>query len=232
MWNCFVQRGIGAGRGRPDKVRSASGLPRNLRSAGIAGAEQRPAGLSLIELLLVVAVLAVLVGLILPDANAPMPDRLRAAARVLASDLAYARSLAVANNSRYRVRFEPAENRYIIEHSGTNPALDTLPPWPFGKPGDPSDQQIVDFDELPQVGAAVRLLGAVVESGTTQKVSEVEFDCLGQTTRSGTTVIWLGAGEGADRRYISVQVNPATGLATRGECTTEGLPAALKPTGI
>ncbi len=190
--------------------------------------QRRPRGLSLIELLLVVAMLGILVGLLLPDAGATLPDRLRAAARLLAGDLAYARSLAVANNSRYRIRFEPDENRYVLEHSGVRAALDTLPPSPFRNPGDPDDQHIVDFDLVPQVGPRVRLLGAVVDSGTLQRVDDVEFDSLGQTTRSGPTVIWLCVGEGADQRYITVEVNPATGLATRGECTTGAPPAALE----
>ncbi len=179
-------------------------------------------------MLLVVAILGILVGLLLPDASATLPDRLRAAARLLAGDLAYARSLAVANNSRYRVRFEPKANRYVLEHSGPNAALDQLPPSPFRNPDDPDDQQIVDFDLLPQIGQRVRLLGAVVGSGAIQRVDDVEFDALGQTTRSAATVVWLCVGEGADRRYITIEVNPATGLATRGELTTNGLPAALE----
>lgn len=199
------------------------------RPTGLSLIEERPAGLSLIEVLLVVALLGILVGLLLPDANATLPDRLRAAARLLAGDLAYARSLAVANNSRYRIRFEPAENRYVLEHSGTNAALDRLPLSPFRNPGDPADQQIVDFDLIPQVGTRVRLLGAMVEAGTIQRVDEVEFDAFGQTTRSAATIVWLCAGEGADRRYITVTVNPATGLATRGEYTTGGPPTALTP---
>jgi len=189
---------------------------------------QRPKGLSLIELLLVVAVLGILVGLLLPDATTTLPDRLRAGARVLVGDLAYARSLAVANNSRYRIRFEPDENRYVLEHTGANAALDTLPPSLFRNPGDPDDQHIVDFDLLPQVGASVRLLGAVVDTGSIQRVDDVEFDSLGQTTRSAATVVWLCAGQGEDQRYISVEINPATGLATRGECTAAGLPAVLE----
>ena len=68
---------------------------------------RRPtAGLTLIELLIVVAVMGILAGLVLPSSNPSLHDQLRSAAQILAGDLAYGRSLAVTHNSRYQFTFD------------------------------------------------------------------------------------------------------------------------------
>ena len=160
--------------------------------------------------------MGILVGLVLPSSDPSLHDQLRAAAQIVAADLAYARSLAVTNNSTYRFRLETDKNRYILEHRGG----DRLPDSPFRNPGDPLHQQIVDFDELPQVGATVRILVAAVEASPWQEVDDLEFDALGGTgERSQQTVIWLAAGAGSATRCIELHVNPVTGLTTVGPYT-------------
>ena len=171
-------------------------------------------GFSLIELLLVICLMAVIAGLVLPSTDPSIHDQLRSAARILATDLAYGRSLAVTHDSNYRITFDAAENRYLLEHSGSNPALDTLPEGPFASPDDPPDQHIVDLDELPRIGATVHVLGAAGVSNFLQPVGDVTFGPLGETEREEETVIWLSIGSGSEMRYISVLVNPVTGLAT------------------
>src|SRR5687767_2609849 len=69
------------------------------------------AGLTLVEMLLTIAVLAILAAVLIPQISSDIPERLDAGAQVVASDLDYARSLAVANDSKYRVAFEPLSNR-------------------------------------------------------------------------------------------------------------------------
>ena len=54
---------------------------------------------------------------------------------------------------------------------------------------------------------------------TFRSVTTVEFGPYGATTRSDTTVVWLTAGVGSGRRYISISVNPVTGLSTVGAFT-------------
>jgi prepilin-type N-terminal cleavage/methylation domain-containing protein len=173
------------------------------------------AGLTLIELLVVIAVLGILVGLAMPSSQPSLHEQLRSTARILANDLAYARSLAVSNGSRYRVT------------SGTAASLDTLPDSAFKSPGDPTDKHIVDLDDLPHLGATVQLVAAASVDPLVTKVGDVEFGPLGETTRTGQTVVWLGAGSGGLRRYIAVSVNPVTGLAEVGDFTAEGPPASL-----
>lgn len=183
------------------------------------------AGFSLIELLLVLSIMAILAGLVMPNSNPATHDQLLSAARIVAGDLAYARSLAVTYAGPYRVRFDAAGNRYTLESSEGK----TLPSSPFSSPQDTPTQHVVDLDELPSMGGAVRLLGAAGGASLTTPVSEVEFGSLGGTTRSETTRIWLGAGSGAEKRYINVDINPVTGLATLGSYTAIAPPASVIP---
>jgi prepilin-type N-terminal cleavage/methylation domain-containing protein len=174
------------------------------------------AGFSLVELLIVIAIMAILAATILPDARSGAQNQLECAARVLASDLAYARSLAVAHDSRYRVVFDTADNRYILEHSGTDSTLDALPHAVFRNPDDPPHQHIVRLAELPGMAEPVRLVRAVRLGGSVENVTEVEFGPLGETTENRATVIVLAAGEGVERRRTFLFINPVTGLATVG----------------
>ena len=185
---------------------------------------RQSAGFSLIELLIVIAVIGILVGLVLPSSDPGLHDQLRAAAQILKTDLAYGRSLAVSNNSSYQFTFDPDNNRYVLEHSGSNPALDTLPDSPFRHPDDPPEQHVVDLDELTHIGPTVRLVSAHDLGASLNAVSDLEFGPLGETTRSSRTIIYLAAGQDPDTRYITLIVNPVTGLAQLGEYTTDGPP--------
>jgi hypothetical protein len=70
------------------------------------------------------------------------------------------------------------------------------------------------------LGPPVSLLGAQAVGSTTQNITSVEFGPYGQTTQANKTFIWLTAGEGNGQRYISIQVNPITGMATVGTFQT------------
>jgi len=185
------------------------------------------AGFSLLELLLVVAVVATLVAIVLPSPQPGVYDQLRCTAQIVATDLAYARSLAVANDSYYRITFDLLENRYVLRHSGPNPALVQLPNSPFSSQDNPADQHTVDLDDLPHVGPTVRLAAAATGDATMQSVDDVEFGPLGQTTAATPTTIWLAAGKGDHRKYITLKINPVTGMADIGDLTdTEPLSGA------
>ena len=183
-----------------------------------------PAAFSLVELLIVVAIMGIVAALALPSFNPAIHDQLQAAAQIVATDLAYGRSLAVANNSTYRFRIEVAANRYVLEHSGNDAALDVMPPSPFRASNDPPKQHIVDLDSLPRLGGQnLRLANATTTSGAiTTVVTNLEFGTLGETTRNTETTLWLAAGLGDETRYMSVAVNPVTGLATIGDMTSSG----------
>src|SRR5688500_11025606 len=88
-------------------------------------------GFSLVELLIVISLVGILTALVIPNAGTSLHEQLQSAADIIAADIAYARSLAVAGSSNYRLAFDTDANQYVLEHSGSNAALDALPPSPF-----------------------------------------------------------------------------------------------------
>jgi prepilin-type N-terminal cleavage/methylation domain-containing protein len=115
------------------------------------------AAFSLVELLIVIAVMGIVAALTLPSVNSGIHDQLQATADAIAGDLAYARGLAVANNSSYRLTFDLANNQFTLQHSGANPALATLPPNPFQAASSDSTRFVVQLDDMPSLGGRVRL---------------------------------------------------------------------------
>ncbi len=187
------------------------------------------AGFSLLEVLIVVAIMGILAALVLPSSEPSLNDQLRGAAQVLKTDLAYAQSLAISNNSTYEVTFDFQNNSYTIQHSGSNPALDTLPHSPFSNPDDPPEAHIVRLADMPHIGPPVKLVTAVNFENFATPVDKVEFGPLGETTQPGYTLIWLSAGNGTDTRYLWFVINPITGLVEMQYDTTSAPPASLMP---
>jgi prepilin-type N-terminal cleavage/methylation domain-containing protein len=176
-----------------------------------------PVAFTIVELLVVIAVMAILAAIAIPHFQPPMNDQLQGAASVVAADLDYARSLAVTNNSTYRVDFSVTENRYVLTHVGSNAALDTLPATPFRPANDAADEHSCDLDRLPHVGATVQLHAVYKASASPQPVTQLEFGPLGGTTRPEATVVWLRCGVAASRRFLPITVDPVTGVASIGE---------------
>jgi len=180
-------------------------------------------GFTLLELLIVIAVICILVGAILPNGNPNVLDELRSAAQIVSTELAYGRSLAMANNDNYKFTFDTTQNRFTLQHSGSNASLNQLTVTPFSSPSDTLYQHVVDLDELPHVGPIAQI-AAVTVSGTSQTVSDLEFNPLGATTRSAGTVVWLAAGNGSNKRYITITVDPVVGLSAIGSYSVIGPP--------
>jgi prepilin-type N-terminal cleavage/methylation domain-containing protein len=181
-----------------------------------------PAGFSLIEILIVIALMGILAAVVLPSSNPTIHDQLHSAAQIMATDLAYARSLAVTQGSTYKITFEADNNRYVLSHSGSNPALDRLPPSPFRNPDDPPERHVVDLDEIPHLGPPVEIVTVLTGNSASQPTGEIEFGPLGETTATAPTAVWLSAGAGSARRYIVLYVDPVTGLTAIGPFSGSG----------
>ncbi len=174
------------------------------------------AAFTLVELLIVVMLVGILSALVLPNAMPSIHDDLVAAAQIVAADLSYGRSLAVLNNDIYQFTFDLPDNLYTLQYAGGNSALAALPPSPFHSPTDPATQYTVRLSQLPRLGLLVSLYDVQQLTPAPVEASTVTFNALGGTTQAQPTLIWLAAGVGTARRYISVSLNPTTGLATPG----------------
>ncbi len=174
--------------------------------------DQQSAGFTLVEMLIVLSLVGILAGMVIPRANTNFPEQLDGIASILAGDVAYARGLAVANSSNYRLTFDVAANQYVLTHTGTNTALNNLPPSPFRRRSDLATQQTVRLADLPSIGPGVRLYAVYAVNNPVPTVTTLEFGPLGETTRTEDTVVWLAAGVGAATRYLCVRVNSVTGL--------------------
>jgi len=184
-------------------------------------------GLSLVELIVVILIVAILATLAIPYVGSGVAERLDTAAEAVVCDLELARSLAVSNSSNYRITFDTAHSQYSLKHVGTNTTLDVLPASPFHHASDSGKTLTFELDDLPSLGGQVQLLSVLVNQNPPSEIGDVEFNRLGSTLRPDETVIWLASGMGEDRRYLSIVVNPTTGLA-------EPKPPAqkTKPTGV
>lgn len=183
------------------------------------------AGHLLMEMLIVVAIMGILSAMAITQFSPMVPTHLVAVAEIVAADLQYARGLAIANSSKYKLTFEPANNRFILTHSGTNTALNTLPYSPFRKSGASATQLITVLDQLLPAGPKMKLTGATTGAAPAA-VTELEFREYGQTTAAEATTVWIQAGSGKERLFISVAVDPVTGL------TSIGKPQSTVPTGL
>ena len=189
---------------------------------------RRSAAFTLLEVIMVIMIMAVLSALVIPNSDPSFYELLQATARIVMTDLAYGRSLAVGNNDKYQFTWDAPNNRYILQYSGTNSAMRTMPSSPFRSTTDPPSQHIVDLDELPHVGPPVVLMGVIAKAGSTSTViTTTEYGPLGGTTSSSTPTIWLKAGSGTGARYITVQINPVTGSTVIGNVTNVGPPSSL-----
>jgi prepilin-type N-terminal cleavage/methylation domain-containing protein len=78
-------------------------------------------GVTLIELVVVLVIIAIMAGLLVPNIGAWLPNyRLRGATRDIVSVMRTAQMKAVSTNSRYRVNFDVAGNNYILQYQTTS----------------------------------------------------------------------------------------------------------------
>jgi Tfp pilus assembly protein FimT len=198
-----------------------------LRIAGPdARTRPRSTALTLIEVLLTIAVLAILAGILIPQLSGDLPERLNAASQIIAADLDYARSLAVANNTSYRLTYDVANNKYYLQHSGTNAQFNILPRSPYKQLDDSPTQQTTKLALLPIPEPGVKLAAVAQMQGAGQSTNIVEFGPLGSTASTYQSVIWVSCGSGSAARFQSIAVDPVSGLVTIGR------PVAALPTAI
>ena len=185
-----------------------------------------PSAYTLVELLIVVTIIGIFAGLVLTSFEPSLHEQLRGTAQIVAADLSYARSLAVANNSQYQFTFDSAGRRYYLEHSGSNSALENLPSFPYRDPSDPATRQTTNFSKLLSLGGNVQIAAVRKVSSSTQTlVTTVEFGPLGALTQPEDCWIWLVIGQNQSRIFLPIEVDAVTGLPKLHEVQTAAPPA-------
>ncbi|MCE9547650.1 MAG: type II secretion system GspH family protein [Planctomycetia bacterium] len=178
---------------------------------------RRHSGFSLIELLIVIAILSIVAASVVTNSNTQISEQLEAAARVLAGDLDYTRNLALTYHGKYKLTFDAANSKWTLAYSGTDTTLATLPRSPFRSPLDSATQQTTSLTSLPGISMPITIYSVYTQQSPLKGVTSIEFDPLGATVEPAQSVVWLATGAGKATRYVEVDVNPVTGLATVGK---------------
>ncbi len=188
----------------------------------------RRAGVTLVELAMVLLLLGIAAALIIPSFEPNVASQLASAAEMVAADMQFVRSLAVSNNSTYQVTLDTSSNEYAITHSGSNPTLDTLPLTMAYQRDTGGTRYLIPLNDTPKIGIGAQLLDALSGSPAAA-IGSFEFDALGSPVPTGDVEIWLTAGSGDSRRYLPVVIHAATGLATVGSLTASAPVGATAP---
>lgn len=165
---------------------------------------------TLIETLIAVTIMAILATIAVTASGSAGTQTLESVARVMATDLRLARSLAIQYNTEYAVEFDVQNNRYQIVHTGTGtpPPLED-PLTPDGQAG-PIELGRLGTNGMDTNG--IQLAAAVLKDAMTS-VSDVTFGPLGGTgpARNEDTLVVLSQGTGADLQTVKLTVSWVTG---------------------
>jgi len=154
-------------------------------------------GITFIDTMMAVALLAILALIALPAVGPDQPLRVISAATVLASDIEFAQSASLASPSDpVVVRFDGAGARYWLARASS-------PETPIERPGRPAGTPY-----LVQFGAGDALYLAGVSCATTNVPDGVlAFDAFGRLDQLGDATVTLANDSGS----AAVQVSASTG---------------------
>ena len=160
-------------------------------------------GFTMIELMVVVAIIAIAAAIVVPMASSAGVMQLRAAVNMVAADLEYAKSMSISRGQRHAVVFNSSTESYqIIDENGAT----------IGHPVKKGSPYAVTFSSDSRLG------NVEIVSANFDGVSTVGFDYLGiPYSITGTPAALLNAGvitlrAGGVTRTVSVE--PVTGYIT------------------
>lgn len=151
------------------------------------------AGFTLIELMVVLAILLIAAGLVIPSALNSQDIQAVSAARMIACDLQYAQNAAITSQVGLKVIFLPASNRYEL-------ILDDSESTPLQHPINKSDY-VVEFSKRDGFGS-VNIIRTSFASDT------LKFDITGAPNSAGTIRVQAGSS------VFDISVATATGKVT------------------
>ena len=183
-------------------------------------------GFSLIEVLVVVAILAALAGMAVTLTEPSPSARLQMTADMLAADLERAQELALSRGSPHRVTFEGAENRFVLKHVGTNSAFHDLPKYAQTRQQEALTQATYAFSERSGYGKYVSIAAFEPAALYLQDEFPVQFASDGSLTDGRTATVWLASFDDGKTSYLPVRIYAVTGVVSIGTTTATLPPAA------
>ena len=135
--------------------------------------KRRPAGYTLIEVLIVVTIIGLVGAIVVPHMLATGTMGIQAAARHIVADLLYAQNEAYSMQSPRKVVFDVDTNSYRITDSDDNTIYVA---WKGGE----ASNYVINFDE------DRRFTGVEITSVNFDGGTDVEFDDLGSPDSGGT----------------------------------------------
>jgi prepilin-type N-terminal cleavage/methylation domain-containing protein len=157
-------------------------------------------GFTLVEIVLVVIILAIAAMMAVPFATSGASTQLKSAATIIASDLDYAKSMAISRGKQYSVVFYTSAERYQIEDA--NGVIN----HPIKK----------GFTYVVNFAADSRLNRVNITNVNFDGTDTVGFDYLGSPLQGGGSYL-ISPGEielSAGGSTIKVNVEPVTGYIT------------------
>ena len=154
-----------------------------------------PAGMTLVEIMVVVVLIAIAAAMVVPQLTGTADMRAQSAARTLMADLEYAQNHAIVTQADVSVQFNAGGNNYSVSNgSGTLEHPITKKAY------------VMDFDE------ASGLTGVSITSVSFDGGSEVTFSALGAPACAGGAPLAGGQVDvSADEHTYRVSVAPVTG---------------------
>jgi prepilin-type N-terminal cleavage/methylation domain-containing protein len=172
---------------------------------------------TLIELLIVVALISVALGFVVSEFSGSQAGAARNAAAIVSLQLEYVRELAIGNNSNYTVTFDTSNNQLVLTHSGSDNTLDTLPDTAFWVSNSAKTAQSLSLGGLP-LNWKIRVIGATPVDDDTTELTSLEFLPNGGTTEENDAIVWLRIGT-SQPTYAPITVLAGTGLTENGDLT-------------
>ncbi len=142
-------------------------------------------GYTLVEVLLVVAILGIVSAAVVPSMLSAGTMGVQAAARIIVADLLYAQNEAVAQQAQRGIVFDVSSNSYrLIDADGKTLSAD----WLSGKASnDDKGNYIVDFTK------DARFQGVTIVSAAFDEGQTVTYDALGSPSTGGSIELRYGS---------------------------------------